>query len=963
MDTPRRIITLDGEWRFAYSKNAPDTSAECFPKEDEYEVKLPVPAYWDDCKSYLKYAKFWSRGCTFFPEARRVEEFPLGGLKPPDASLPYLLGTGWYKKTFPAGADWGEKSVTLKIGGAMLDAWVWLNGKFVKSCYSCGKPFEVILDGIVRPGERNELIIAVSNTRRNRIGCSIRGYKGMSGGINRSVALEISEGARIEDCYVRTSAGMDTLTWEIRLRKRRGEALKLRWSILDPHDERTLGRGICDVSGEELRFETETFGMRQWSDNCPFLYKLRLELAGDDGVIDRLEQDYGLRFAERRGTKLFLNGKPIFLRGATDHAYFPETCTVPNDLSYYMRTIKALKAAGFNWMRFHTTIPPEECMEAADRLGMLIQAETQNGFEEQDFLDMLTLCRKHPSVILYCCGNEVPITEKFEQQLEKMGSLVRKYAPDCLYDPVEALLNVECRLDEGAPGYTQEPVPYNAIKLERIRNYSDVFAPGVWVFSYHSLYADVEKINRRMDIYRRPCLIHEAGIFDTYLNLDLERRYENTRIGTDLFRAVRQYVSEMGLLDRAPVYYRNSCRWMKILMKFALEKSRRCETIAGYDFLGAIDCHWHRTGYAVGVMNEFYELKAGFTLQELQQFNGESILVSDAGHERNLFAGDRKKVRIFASLYGGEKLERGILTWSLLDDRNHVRSSGSTAVREIEHGRLSELARVDIGLDEVHGIGEHVRLRAELNGGIYVISNEWDYWVFRRPCAVQDSRVEDGDQKDSRVEDGTLEDCIRKADIQKEGIRKGHDVKVVTELTREDVEAMEKGDRILLLGKGPFPGLPVTFQITPGGRVNGNCATVIYDHSLMREFPQEGFCDWQFMPMFQDAEAVVFNDLEMEFRPILEIVSTYKMIKKQASIFETKTGRGGMLVCTMNVRTQDPAAAALYDTMLRYLSSEEFRPQIELGADRIYKLMEAEQGGEADFSTDECYDTGGHIEV
>ena len=115
--------------------------------------------------------------------------------------------------------------------------------------------------------------------------------------------------------------------------------------------------------------------------------------------------------------------------------------------------------------------------------------------------------------------------------------------------------------------------------------------------------------------------------------------------------------------------------------------------------------------------------------------------------------------------------------------------------------------------------------------------------------------------------------------------------------------------------------------------------------------------------MFQDAEAVVFNDLEMEFRPILEIVSTYKMIKKQASIFETKTGRGGMLVCTMNVRTQDPAAAALYDTMLRYLSSEEFRPQIELGADRIYKLMEAEQGGEADFSTDECYDTGGHIEV
>lgn len=959
---------MDGEWQFAYSKKAPDDLEDCFPKEDEYEVKLPVPAYWDDCKPYLKYAKFWSRGCTFFPEARRVEEFPLGGLKPPDASLPYLLGTGWYKKAFLAGADWGEKCVTLKIGGAMLDAWVWLNGRFVKTFYSCGKPFEVILDGFVRPGERNELIIAVSNTRRNRIGCSIRGYKGLSGGINRSVALEISEGARIEDCYVRTNAGMDTLTWEIRLRKRREEALKLRWSILQSHDEEVLGCGTCDVSGEELCFETGTCGMKQWSDNEPFLYRLRLKLAGENGLVDSLEQDYGLRFTERRGTKLFLNGKPVFLRGATDHAYFPETCTVPNDLSYYMRTIKALKAAGFNWMRFHTTIPPEECMEAADRLGMMIQAETQNGFEEQDFLNMLMLCRKHPSVILYCCGNEVPITEKVEVQLEKMGKLVRTYAPDCLYDPMEALMKVECMVDESAPGYTQEPVPYNAIKLERIRNYSDVLATAVWVFSYNSLDADVEKIKRRMDIYRRPCLIHEAGIFDTYLNLDLERRYENTRIGTDLFRAARQYVSEMGLLDRAPVYYQNSCRWMKILMKFALEKARRCETIAGYDFLGAIDCHWHRSGYAVGVMNEFYELKAGFTLQELQQFNGESILVSDAGHERNLFVGDRKEVTIFASLYGGEKLEKGVLAWSLLDDRNHVRSSGSIAVQEIGQGRLSELARISIGLGEVHGIGEHVRLKVQLNGGIYAISNEWDYWVFRRPCAVQGSSLDDDVVKaEGMKEDGTIKaEGMKEGDTVEAGslgVQRGHDVRVVTELTREDVEAMEKGSRLLLLGKGPFPGLPITFQITPGGRVNGNCATVIYDHPLMRDFPQDGFCDWQFMPMFRDGEAVVFNDLEMEFQPILEIVSTYKMIKKQAAIFETKTGRGGMLVCTMNVRTEDPAAVALYDTMLRYLASEEFCPKTELSADRIYRIMEAGQGGEADFTTDECFDAGGYVET
>ena len=121
MDKSRKIISLDGDWSFAYTMELPDPQQVSFPDEDRYEVQLPVPAYWDDCKDRLKFAKFWSRDVRFYPGARRIEEFPLGGLKPPDASLPYMLGTGWYKKRFKADSDWNEKSVTLHIGGAMLD--------------------------------------------------------------------------------------------------------------------------------------------------------------------------------------------------------------------------------------------------------------------------------------------------------------------------------------------------------------------------------------------------------------------------------------------------------------------------------------------------------------------------------------------------------------------------------------------------------------------------------------------------------------------------------------------------------------------------------------------------------------------------------------------------------------------------------------------------------------------------
>lgn len=929
MTEARKMISLDGDWQFAYTKAAPEPETGDFPAEEKYEIKMPVPAYWDDCKSRLKYAKFWSRDCNFNPDARSIEEFPLGGLKPPDASLPYLLGTGWYKRRFRAEEDWRNKCVELNIGGAMLDVWIWLNGEYLGTHYSCGKPIHVALDKHIRFDAENEIILAVSNTRKNRIGCSIRGYKGKSAGINRSVSLLISGKARIEDCYVRTISSMDRLIWSIKLRQKETDGkLKLGWRILEPITNSVLGTGIVPVSKDEMCFETNTFGMISWSDKNPKLYQICLELMAENEKVDVITQSFGLRFAQREGTSLRLNKKPVFLRGTTDHAYFPETCTVSNDLSYYLRTIKALKKAGFNWMRFHTTVPPEECMEAADSLGMLIQAETQNGFEEDDFVDMLLLCRKHPSVILYCCGNEVPITDEFEKTLERMGEHTHVLAPDCLYDPMEALLNVECRLDEDAPGYKAEPYPHNAVKLGRIREYSDALATGVWVFSYHSLYADMNKINKRLAMYERPCLIHEAGIFDTYLNLDLEKRYEKTRIGTGLFKAVREYVDEMGLLEKAPVYYRNSCRWMKILMKFCLEKARRCPDVAGYDFLGAIDCHWHRTGYAIGVMNEFYELKAGFTVRELQQFNGESILMSDAGYKRNLFTGEKTEVELSVSLFGGRGLEKGTLFWALVDDRNRVRLSGEKEVYDIQEGTPVSLGQIMIGLDEVAGIGEHIRLMVELKGDIYNISNEWDYWIFNRPQDINTDKI-----------------------------------KITDTITVQNLEDMEKGARILLLGNGPFWRLPITFQITPGGRINGNCATVIYNHPLMRNFPQDGFCDWQFMPMFKDGGAIVFNDLGIDFKPIVEIVSTYKMIKKQAGIFELGIGRGGMLVCTMNVQTDDPAALVLYNNMIKYLSSDEFLPDVTVSVTKMQEIMEMNTNLKVDFTTDECYDTGGHIEV
>lgn len=918
----RKIISLDGKWNFAYTKTSPEETDRSILNE-KYEVDLPAPAYWDDCKDILKYTKFWSRECSFNPVYRKIE-FPMGALKPPDASLPYIVGTGWYRKVLKIGNDLKNKYITLHVGGAMLEAYVWLNGELLIKKLSNGTPFDVYLSNAVE-GE-NELLIAVSNMRWDRTGCSIRGYKGKSAGLNRSVSLQISDRARISDCYIHTDSDMCKLLWDIHIDRKYSEQYSISWEITDGNN--TVAVGGFERCTDNVCNETETFDLIPWSDKNPKLYNIEINLMKDGNIIDTLKQKYGFRYIESNEEKIFLNKRPIFFRGLTDHAYFPETCTVTNDVSYYMRNIKELKKIGFNWTRFHTTIPPEEYLEAADKLGMLVQVETQNGFSEEDFINMLRLCRKHPSVILYCCGNEVPIDSDVECKLNKMADLCHKLVPDVMYNPMEAMLRVECLFKEKEDGYTELPVPHNAKRLDKMRQYSDVFGTAVWVYSYDALESDMKKIDEKLSIYKKPCLIHEAGIFDTYINLDLEKRYEGTRIGTDLFKAARKYIEEMGLLNNAVTYYKNSCKWMMQISKFTLEKARRCKAVAGYDFLGATDCHWHRTGYAVGMLNEFYEMKSASTVKGIQKFNGESVIISDISHKRNYFEGENFEVELFASLYGESNIENGMLVWNMSDDNGTVYVSGITKGLDIKNGELISLEKLSIKAPAVDGIGKHMTLNVNLYGNTYSLSNDWDFWVFSNPLRISSKNL-----------------------------------KIVNELKYDDVDYIQNGGKLLLLGSKPFQSLPIGFQIASGGRVDGNTATVVYDHPLMRDFPHDGFCDWQFMPMMENGKAICFNELNIEFKPIIEIVSTYKMIRKQSAVFELKIGKGKLLVCSLNMTEQDAAVEKLYERMLEYMSSDEFEPIVEIEAEELKNLIDTDSSIDVDFTTDECFDTGGYAEI
>jgi len=919
----KSTLSLNGDWEFAYCPTSPESEKPQFPGERAYDILMPVPGYWDDHETRLRHAAFWSRDAVFNPHYKKIT-MPPGGGSPPDLSLPYLRGTGWYKKNFIANADWADRSIILHLGGVCLEARVWLNGILVGYHPRYYTPFQCRLDEALRPGESNELIIAVSNTREDRVGCSIRGYKGQTGGIHESVFLEIADSARILDAYVYPTQTLDALNWVLTLEHKSepGDGLQIDWDIVDPRHGAVAGSGTVDAAGAEITWTTNTFGLEPWSDRSPRLYTLRFRLRRGNTVLDKHGQRFGLRALSADDKTIYLNGEATFLRGLTEHAYFPEICTVPNDETYYYERMKKLREIGFNWIRFHTWVPPVACRRVADELGMMLQVETPNGFDEADWVDTLRTCRRHPSVVLYCCGNEVAMNEPMLDQLEIMAAHRRQLAPETLFNPFEALRQIE---------YETEGPLNNALfrqdRYDRVKPISDVVAPHGMLFSYFAITADDQNMKERYNRFEKPCLIHEAGIHDTFLNLDLECRYKSTRIGTDLYRATREYLEEKGVLEHAPRYYQNSCRWMRQFLKYSIENLRRLPCAAGFDYLGATDHHWHRCGYPTGILNEFYEMKPGISREFLLKFNAGSVLLADVGTRRNLSHGDTLTVPAYASLFGGAASESGTLTWWLEDAEQRILAKARREVGNLPMGTVSPLGDLVLEVPALD-VPAQVRLRTRLSLESCELENDWDYWIFPEPLPMPDNARE---------------------------------FRVCEKLSPEDVDFMTAGGRVLLLGASPFPSRKIGFQLMTAGRPQGLNATVAHDHPILREFPHEGFCDWQFRSMMGGGRTAIFDDLPLPFHPILEMVSGYKFVRKQAALFELRVGKGGLLVCSLNLKTPDPGAAYLQRLIERHLASDHFSPAGAVEGKAMASLFAKPKKHEIDFTDDFGYDAGGHV--
>ena len=114
-----------------------------------------------------------------------------------------------------------------------------------------------------------------------------------------------------------------------------------------------------------------------WSPEDPYLYDFAVE-AGED----RVESYFAIRSLEVKQVgeykRLCLNGKPYFFHGLLDQGYWPDGLFTPATPECYAQDILMMKKLGFNTLRKHIKVEPEEFYYQCDKLGMIVWQDMVN---------------------------------------------------------------------------------------------------------------------------------------------------------------------------------------------------------------------------------------------------------------------------------------------------------------------------------------------------------------------------------------------------------------------------------------------------------------------------------------------------------------------------------------------------------------------------------------------------------
>jgi hypothetical protein len=106
-------------------------------------------------------------------------------------------------------------------------------------------------------------------------------------------------------------------------------------------------------------------------------------------------------------------------------------------------------------------------------------------------------------------------------------------------------------------------------------------------------------------------------------------------------------------------------------------------------------------------------------------------------------------------------------------------------------------------------------------------------------------------------------------------------------------------------------------------------------------FPTEFHSNWQWWQLVKHSRPIVLDDTADDYRPLVQSIDNFDRNHKLGVIFETKVGKGSMLVCAIDLPAlQDkPEGRQMLHSLQQYVGSDAFAPKQEIATDLLEKLL------------------------
>ncbi|MFI4912308.1 MAG: glycoside hydrolase family 2 TIM barrel-domain containing protein [Sedimentisphaeraceae bacterium JB056] len=753
------------------------------------------------------------------------------------------------------------------------------------------------------------------------------------------------------------------------------------WQVLSDRD--IIAEGSSELpSGQPAKIFEQMPGFTPWTLENPHLYKMRLTLK-INGRLYEISQHFGMRKIEVKGKWIYLNNQKIYLRGyirgreAHDH---------PNMLNldlytYHEKNIKQAKKFGFNLVRFHSRIPDQTFLEAADKLGILVHVELRKYFgkyqkerrmmsdegeilDKQQWIETVKKLRNHCCVMAYCMGNEIrkPGRNPFVREIADLTKEI---------DPTRLFIDT-CAHGEYDRDYVDFDVQHMSYYFPYGKNY-DMFDN---TYNWH-IYGSVDEnkellkeagnytIRRALNI-DRPVLAHEIchyiALHDIY---NLDKKFTSNNIEKPWWvDELKKLVETKGLEEDYPQMYKASKEFQKTCWKLGIEAARRSKLLSGFHFLQLCDTDlYENSNGLIDCFDDNRYVESSF----FKQFNGNTAILADLP-KRTFFELDEVKIPVAVSHFDQKLKPDAVFEFELADESGKAILSDSMADIDMSKLGLQEICTLTLKIPELEK-AQNLKLKLKLSWpGNETVANHWDLWAFpNEPQTIENIKC--------RVDLDDIDLSRRYSDICKGG---NDSLIIKNRFDDELFDHLAEGKDALLLYrveetrsreaeiKREKYYLPATWDRYKGiiwdrGTFSGG---FLRKHFISNRFPNNGFLDLQFHDLVDDCDKINFDTFPVKIDPAIQGVDkavrdrfdvyTYQLselqpewtLRKFGYLAEIKVGSGRLFISAFNftgIEKHDPAVCYMFETIIKYVTSEEFNPQASIGLDMLKDYL-LEQG-------------------